>query len=89
MPCRESLINVLLLIDASVPTQNIDLGCAQWLYEHQVPFSLVFTKIDKQKKKTPSPEQNIANFEVSFPILLNLQSIKLILYYSENRGKPL
>ena len=55
---------MLLLIDASVPTQNIDLGCAQWLFEHDVPFSLIFTKIDKRKKKCASPQENIANYEV-------------------------
>lgn len=62
--CRHNLINVLLLVDASVPTQNIDLGCARWLFEHEIPFSLIFTKIDKRKKKCPSPQENILNFEV-------------------------
>ena len=55
----------MLLVDASVPTQNVDLGCAEWMYNNQVPFSLVFTKADKRKKKCPLPAQNIAEFEVS------------------------
>ena len=55
----------MLLVDASVPTQNVDLGCAEWMYNNQVPFSLVFTKADKRKKKCPLPAQNIADFEVS------------------------
>jgi GTP-binding protein EngB required for normal cell division len=62
--CRLNLINVLLLVDASVPTQNVDLGCAEWLHKHEVPYSLVFTKADKRKKKCPLPAQNIATFEV-------------------------
>jgi len=62
--CRQNLINVMLLVDASVPTQNVDLGCAEWMHKNQVPFSLVFTKADKRKKKCPLPAQNIAEFEV-------------------------
>ena len=57
---------MLLLVDASVPTQNIDLGCAEWLAQNQVPFTLVFTKMDKRKKRCPSPEENIEAFEVAF-----------------------
>ena len=29
----------------------------------QVPFSLVFTKTDKKKKRTPGPPENIAAFK--------------------------
>ena len=65
---------MLLLIDASVPVQNIDLGCAEWLHEHEVPFSLVFTKIDKRKKRVPSPPENIANFEVKKPSLISCRT---------------
>lgn len=62
---RETLANVLLLVDASVPTQNIDLGCAKWLAQKKVPYSLVFTKADKRKKRCPPPDDNIQAFEVS------------------------
>lgn len=55
---------MLLLVDASIPPRNIDLGCADWLFRHEVPFSLVFTKLDKRKKQCPPPEENIAAFEV-------------------------
>lgn len=30
----------------------------------QVPFCLVFTKMDKRKKRCPSPAENIAAFQV-------------------------
>lgn len=60
---REKLANVLLLIDASVPAQQIDLDCANWLGESQVPFSLVFTKTDKKKKGVAKPEENMSNFQ--------------------------
>ncbi|KAK9833597.1 hypothetical protein WJX84_010058 [Apatococcus fuscideae] len=59
---RESLAMVLLLVDGSIPPQAIDLECAMWLAESEVPFTLVFTKIDKRKKKLPSPAANIKEF---------------------------
>ena len=62
---RETLANVLLLIDASIPPTEIDLNCSSWLAESQVPFSLVFTKIDKRKKGLPKPAQNIAAFKAA------------------------
>ncbi|CAL8464270.1 g3805 [Coccomyxa elongata] len=62
---RETLANVLLLVDASVPVQQADLECASWLADAQVPFSLVFTKTDKRKKKCPSPRENIQAFQAA------------------------
>lgn len=38
---RETLVAVLLLIDASVPPQKIDLDCANWLGRNNVGFSLI------------------------------------------------
>lgn len=37
---RDSLVAVLLLVDASVPPQKIDLDCANWLGRNNVSFSL-------------------------------------------------
>ncbi len=42
-----SLYCTFLLIDSSIPPQQIDLDFIHWLGTHQIPFSLVFTKIDK------------------------------------------
>jgi GTP-binding protein EngB required for normal cell division len=33
---REALVCVLLLVDGSIPPQQIDLDCANWLAEAQV-----------------------------------------------------
>ncbi|KAK9846476.1 hypothetical protein WJX81_004920 [Elliptochloris bilobata] len=60
---RDSLANVLLLLDASVPVQALDLEVANWLGNAQVPFSLVFTKVDKRKKGVPPPQDNMAAFQ--------------------------
>lgn len=44
---RKNLINTFVLIDCRIPPQKIDLEFMEWLGESQIPFSMVFTKIDK------------------------------------------
>lgn len=60
---RATLANVLLLIDSSIPPTQVDLECADWLAGSQVPFALVFTKLDKRKKGIPAPQENIDAFK--------------------------
>lgn len=60
---RDTLANVLLLIDASIPPTEIDLQCANWLASSQVPFTIVFTKLDKKKKGVPTPKENMKAFQ--------------------------
>src|SRR5690606_30438064 len=40
-----------VLIDANIPTQTIDIEFINWLGQNQIPFCLVFTKIDKQNAR--------------------------------------
>lgn len=44
---RENLMNVFVLIDARHDPQKIDMEFMQWLGENDIPFSMVFTKLDK------------------------------------------
>lgn len=44
---RPNLINTFILIDCRIPPQKIDLEFMEWLGQSQIPFSMVFTKIDK------------------------------------------
>ncbi len=44
---REGLLQVFLLVDSQLPPQDGDLGFAHWLQECGLPFSVVFTKLDK------------------------------------------
>lgn len=44
---RETLINVFVLLDSRLPVQKIDLEFMTWCAEEQLPFSMIFTKIDK------------------------------------------
>jgi len=48
---RKNLKQLFLLIDISVPPQKIDLQMAQTLLEENIPYTLVFTKIDKISQK--------------------------------------
>lgn len=47
---REQLTNLFVLIDCRHEPQQIDLEFMEWLGENGVPFSVIFTKIDKISK---------------------------------------
>jgi GTP-binding protein len=44
---RETLMNIFVLLDARLDPQKIDLEFMNWCGEKGLPFSMVFTKIDK------------------------------------------
>jgi len=48
---REQLISAFVLVDIRHEPQPIDLEFMQWLGEHNIPFSIIFTKADKLKPK--------------------------------------
>jgi GTP-binding protein len=57
---RENLQCVFVLIDSRVEPQKLDLEFCCWLGENGIPFSLIYTKADKQSGvKT---DQNVAKF---------------------------
>ncbi|KAM5576847.1 GTP-binding protein [Rosa sericea] len=61
---RDNLVAVLLLVDASVPPQRIDLDCANWLGRNNIPMTFVFTKCDKMKGgKGKRPDENLRDFK--------------------------
>lgn len=47
---REQMTNLFVLIDSRHEPQKIDLEFMEWLGENEVPFSIVFTKLDKLGK---------------------------------------
>jgi GTP-binding protein len=57
---RENLVNVFVLIDSRHSPQKIDLEFLNQLGEWQIPFSLVFTKADKETQKEVS--KNVKSF---------------------------
>ena len=60
---RETLVNVFLLVDSSIEPMEIDVESAKWFGESEIPFTIVYTKMDKKKKKGAGSEENIAAFE--------------------------
>lgn len=58
---REQLISLFVLIDSRLPPQKNDMEFIEWVGKKQIPFSLVFTKADKQPiNKT---QQSVAAFQ--------------------------
>lgn len=51
---RPQMTNLFLLIDSRLAPQKIDLEFMEWLAENAVPFSIVFTKLDKMSKSKGS-----------------------------------
>ena len=57
---RENLTNVFVLIDSRHEPQKIDLAFLLQLAKWEVPFSLIFTKADKETQKVVS--KNVKSF---------------------------
>ena len=57
---RENLVNVFVLIDSRHSPQKIDLEFMDQLGKWQIPFSIVFTKADKETQKVVS--KNVKDF---------------------------
>jgi len=49
---RKNLVHVFVLIDSRHSPQQLDLDFVNQLGEWQIPFSLVFTKSDKENQRT-------------------------------------
>jgi len=48
---RKQLISAFVLVDIRHVPQIVDLAFMQWLGEHEIPFSIIFTKADKLRPK--------------------------------------
>ena len=57
---REALVSLFVLVDCRHEPQQIDLEFMEWLGENGVPFSIVFTKLDKLGKQ--AGERNVADY---------------------------
>lgn len=58
---REKLVNIFVLLDARLEPQKIDLEFMNWCGEKGLPFSMVFTKIDKLS--STSLQKNLAQYK--------------------------
>ena len=59
---RKQLVSAFVLIDIRHKPQPIDLAFMQWLGEHLIPFSIIFTKADKLKPK--AIERNVEDYKM-------------------------
>ena len=55
---REQLVNIFLLVDSRIPPQQIDLDFIHFLGVNGVPFTIVFTKVDKQNQREVAKSVN-------------------------------
>lgn len=58
---RETLVCLFVLIDSRLPLQKIDLEFMTWCGENEIPFSVIYTKADKNTKNELT--KNIRNIE--------------------------
>jgi len=58
---RENLATLFVLIDSRLPLQRIDLEFMQWCSSKEIPFSIIYTKADKNSKAELA--RNIKNIE--------------------------
>lgn len=58
---RETLVCLFVLIDSRLPLQQIDKDFMLWCGETQIPFSIIYTKADKNSKGELA--KNIKNIE--------------------------
>ncbi len=58
---RENLVNVFVLLDARLEPQKIDLEFMNWCGEKEIPFSMVFTKVDKLSSS--ALQKNLAKYK--------------------------
>jgi GTP-binding protein len=58
---RETLMNIFVLLDARLEPQKIDLEFMNWCGEKGLPFSMVFTKVDKLSSSVL--QKNLAKYK--------------------------
>ena len=61
---RRNLVNAFVLVDSRHKPQKIDMEFMRWLGEHQIPFSIVFTKADKLSSSELS--RNTQKYKLAF-----------------------
>lgn len=78
---RENLMQLFLLIDSRHLPQKIDLSFAKSLYQWQVPYTIIFTKSDKENQSVVSKNMNafreaLSEFQQFLPRMIITSSIK-------------
>lgn len=80
---RPQMTNLFVLIDSRHKPQRIDLEFMEWLGENGVPFSIVFTKMDKQ---SPTAAQR-QTAEYLTTLLETWEELPPVFYTSSEKGQ--
>lgn len=78
---REQLTNLFVLLDCRHEAQKIDLEFMEWLGENGIPFSIIFTKIDKLSRSRL--QENIQKYQEK--LLENWEELPPIFYSSSEK----
>lgn len=78
---REQLTNLFVLLDCRHEAQKIDLEFMEWLGENGIPFSIIFTKIDKLSRSRL--QENIEKYQEK--LLENWEELPPIFYSSSEK----
>ena len=79
---RSNLVCFFVLVDARIPPQQLDLDFIEWLGDSNLPFVIVYTKIDKVTQKEKS--KNIGLFKEE--LLKTWEELPLIFESSAIKG---
>ena len=80
---REKLTGVFVLIDSRLPPQQNDLGFLRWIGSNNIPFVIVFTKVDKLTRS--QLETNINSYKKI--LLEDWEELPVIFLTSSDEGK--
>jgi len=58
---RKNILNTFILVDSRISPQKTDIDFINWMGERELPFTILFTKADKNSKKDLS--KNISVFK--------------------------
>ncbi len=80
---RKNLLNTFILVDSRLTPQKTDIDFINFLGEHEIPFSIVFTKADKNtknelKKNIDQFHKELKKYWDELPIMFTTSSEKKI-----------
>jgi GTP-binding protein len=79
---RTNLVCFFVLIDARIPPQQLDLDFIEWLGDSNLPFVIVFTKVDKINQTGKSKNLELLKAE----LLQSWEELPLIIETSATKG---
>jgi GTP-binding protein len=78
---RTNLVCFLVLVDARIPPQQLDLEFMEWLGDSRLPFVIVLTKVDKVNQKEKSKNLELLKEALSeqweeLPLIFETSAVK-------------